>query len=69
MNINELIDEAAECLKLNKQLLLVIRGRRPKGFPIGELVCEIQQGVSNYYFDPIKVLIYCQKFKQEELND
>lgn len=66
MDIDDLIDAAAKALKANTLMLLDIKGKKPKGFPMGELACQQKSGVRVYYFDPIKVLKFCQKCKQHE---
>jgi hypothetical protein len=63
LNLNDLIDECARCIKADIQIMLCMK-TRPTGFPRGDLACETDKGKITYY-DPLKVLAWCQKVIKE----
>lgn len=53
---------ATECLLAGCTVSLTLsRGKKPKGFPRGELLSVCSDGARNYAFDPLKVLAWASR--------
>lgn len=59
----EMAHDAQDALQNKTHLTLVHKGRVPKGFPRGELLCENFDGRHVYSYDPAKVLNWLSKNK------
>lgn len=63
MNITKIILAAEEALSQGMRMSLVVPRpfkNRPKGFPMGELLCE-QENTNVMSYDPSKILAWLKK--------
>lgn len=64
MNIKEMIEACAAGLEVGAVTLTIPKGKRPPGFPRGELLCEVVRDgvlIRNYRFNPLDVLLWMRK--------
>ncbi len=54
---------------LGHDIHLTIDGKKPKGFPRGELLSIGSDGSRNYAFDPLKVLAWIRDAKLIKVED
>lgn len=66
MDVDILMSEAFERLKIGQQTCLVLNGRKPAGFPRGDLACVHSDGSRVYYFESDKILAWCYSLKKQE---
>jgi len=67
MDIEELV--AAASVSRHIYLERVGKGRLPKGFPCGELMCVNSDGNRTYLFDSAKVLKWCRKQNNQAIAE
>jgi hypothetical protein len=70
MTNEELLKEVTEAILNGTLFRVVIKGKLPKGFPRGELLCSPRENLRTYLMCPIKVAnwIYQRQKNTNELT-
>lgn len=59
MTPQQMAEEAVAAMKDGSRMTLVrVRGKKLKGFPRGELLCENSDGRNVYSYDPARVIAW-----------
>jgi hypothetical protein len=63
MSFDQILEEAFEAVRKGTLFRVMVKGKLPKGFPRGELLCCPAEGVRTYLICPVKVInhIYQQR--------
>ena len=71
MNIDDLIQRAAEAAQASGYLTLIVPEKRPPGFPRGELLCVNYIGEKVYSVSAFKILKWAKTNRDErgKLNE